>query len=120
MTDGTLLYRQIHPGFVRDGRATSQAFKPTPKDRKRLSVYDGDRITAEESWRHYARRYPSVGVLAVSVAECEPLPVRPDPQPFPEHVVIDFTELSRTAKNRKAKRLRRAANERGWQYRPAN
>ena len=47
MTGTTLLLRQIHPSFVQDGRVTSQAFRPTPKDESLLSVYDGDQITPE-------------------------------------------------------------------------
>ena len=53
MTDDTLLLRQIHPSFVQSGRVTSQAFRPTPKDEFLLSVYDGDRIEAQASWRHF-------------------------------------------------------------------
>jgi len=46
MTDETLVHRQIHPSFVQAGFPTSQAFRPTPKDESKLSVYDGDMITA--------------------------------------------------------------------------
>ena len=42
MTPDTLLFRQVNPGWIREGRVTSQAFKPTAKDEKKLSVYDGD------------------------------------------------------------------------------
>lgn len=73
MTSGTLLFRQVNPSWVKLGRITSQAFMPTAKDRGRLSTYDGDRITAENSWRHYTRElgFRSAGVLAVTVGECE-------------------------------------------------
>ena len=30
--DDEVLFRQVHPAFVRDGRPSSQAFRPTPKD----------------------------------------------------------------------------------------
>ncbi len=53
MTPDTLLLRQIHPSFVQDGRVTSQAFRPTPKDELRLSVDDGDRVGAEASWKRF-------------------------------------------------------------------
>ncbi len=56
MTEKTLLLRQIHPLFIQEGRVTSQAFRPTPKDQKKLSVYDGDLITAERSWVHFRDR----------------------------------------------------------------
>ena len=49
MTDSTMLLRQIHPAFVQADQATSQAFRPTPKDDGKLSVYDGDKIRSRES-----------------------------------------------------------------------
>lgn len=117
----TLLLRQIHPRFVQHDRVTSQAFTPRATDRNRLSVYDGDQIQPAAAWRHYTAEQSllSAGVMAVSVAECTALdlPVRPDPQPFPEHAVIDFGVLGRNAINRAAKRLREAASRRGWRYR---
>jgi len=120
MNDGTLLYRQINPSWLQQGRVTSQAFKPTPKDNKRLSVYDGDQISAEDSWRHFTAKlgFTSVGVLAVTMAECtaEELPVEPDPEPFPSHAVIRFEECSTSQMEKKAKRLRAVAQRRGWQY----
>jgi hypothetical protein len=71
VTDQTLLLRQIHPSFIDRDRVTSQAFRPTEKDRGKLSVYDGDLISAEGSWKHYtARVLKSAGVLAVTVGEC--------------------------------------------------
>ncbi|OQC41352.1 MAG: hypothetical protein BWX66_00754 [Deltaproteobacteria bacterium ADurb.Bin058] len=44
----TLLLRQIHPDFIQNQRVSSQAFRPTPKDERKLSVYDGDLITPAE------------------------------------------------------------------------
>lgn len=121
MTPSTLLLRQIHPTFVQAGRVTSQAFRPTPKDESLLSVYDGDLISPEAAWGHFTatpeRR--SAGVMAVSVAECttENLPARPDPEPFPEHAIIDFSGLSDNQAEKKGKKLRSAAEARGWLYR---
>ena len=67
MTPGTLLLRHVHPNWIREGRITSQVFSPTPKDKKRLSVYDGDLMTAEEAYVHYTQQLglPSLGVMAV-------------------------------------------------------
>jgi hypothetical protein len=119
----TLLLRQINPNFIRQGRVTSQAFTPTPKDEQRLSAYDGDRISAEVSWVHFTETFtlPSAGVMAVSVGECESQGTFaiPDPESFPEHVLIDFSELSRRKRKDAAKILRNLAEERGWQYKPA-
>ena len=121
MNDDTLLYRQVHPNFIVHGNVSRQAFRPTPKDNGLLSVYDGDKIDPESSWNHYRRNLglASVGVLGVSVAECNDLelPTRPDPTEYPEHVVIDFTGLNGSQTRRKAGRLRAAANARGWLFR---
>ena len=120
MTGGTLLFRQINPSWIQQGRITSQAFKPTPKDRFRLSVYDGDKITPSGAWTHYTEKlnFTSVGVMAVTVQDCQSLDLRvePDPAPFPEHTVIVFEGFSGSQIETKAKVLKRAAEERGWQY----
>lgn len=120
MTAATLLHRQVNPAWVQAGRITSQVFKPTPKDKKCLSVYDGDRITAEGAWRHFTGSlgHSSVGVVAVTVAECKQheLSAEPDPEPFPEHVLIKFGDFSSSQVEKKAKHLKKAAETRGWQY----
>ena len=121
MNDATLLLRQIHPTFLQNDRVTSQAFRPTPKDQKRLSVYDGDLTTPSESYRHYTKelRLSSTGVMAVSVEECRAISLEPvpDPEPFPEHAVIDFSGLSEKSIKTKAKILKAKATARGWLYR---
>jgi hypothetical protein len=122
MTPYTDLLRQVHPSWIQQGRVTSQVFRPTPKDEKRLSVYDGDRITPENAWMHYTSGlgFLSAGVMAVTVGDCAKLslPATPDPQPsFPEHAVIDFTGLSSNQIETAAKRLKRTAESRGWLYR---
>lgn len=120
MNSATLLYRQINPSWVQGQNVTSQAFKPTPKDDKKLSVYDGDIVDAAESWRHFTEelKLSSVGVLAVSEGECaeQSLPVVPDPDTFLAHALIDFSEESSSSTERKAKILRTKASNRGWQY----
>lgn len=119
MTSTTLLLRQIHPSFVKNGRVTSQAFRPTPKDEHKLSVYDGDLINAEASWIHYrSRKLESSGVTAVTVEECskEDLIVRSSPEVFPEHAEIDFLGCKPNECEKKSKRLRNAAVVRGWLY----
>lgn len=122
MTDETLLFRQVHPAWVQHGKVTSQAFRPTPKDQKQLSVYDGDLIDAAASWSRFTGTLSlgSVGVLAVTVAECGrfSLPVVPDPQTFREHVLVDFSAFGNNDAERRSKQLRAAAEARGWQFRP--
>jgi len=120
MNDHTILLRQVNPNFVQQGRVTSQAFQPTPKDGDRLSVYDGDQIAPQEAHQHYTENFQarSVGVMGVCVQECRhlELPAEPDPEPFPEHAVIDFSAFSRRQKETKAKQLRARAQDRGWLY----
>jgi hypothetical protein len=99
---------------------TSQVFRPTPKDENKLSAYDGDRISPENAWEHYTEKlgHASVGVMAVTVEECDKqeLPARPDPTPFPEHVVIDFTGKSESQIRQISKRLKAFAESRDWLY----
>ena len=59
MNQDTLLHRQVHPNFIKNGEAISQAFTPTPKDNTQLSVYDGDMISAAAAWEHFT------GVLGI-------------------------------------------------------
>lgn len=124
MNADTLLHRQVSPAWVQQGRVTSQLFKPTPKDEKKLSLYDGDQISAEGAWEHFTGQLglKSVGVLSVTKAECETesLRVVPDPTPYPEHIVLDFSELSGGQTEKAAKRLTVTAVERGWQYGPVD
>lgn len=118
-----LLHRQINPNFIQAGRVTSQAFRPTPKDNLRLSVYDGFQIEARAAWHHYVHKLVlnSAGVLSVSSAECVQIELctELDSNPYPEHAVIVFqTGSSNGAVEKAAKQLRHFAVARGWQYRP--
>lgn len=120
MTPDTLLLRQIHPSFVQDGRVTSQAFRPTPKDELHLSVDNGDRLTAEAAWCRFTAdpACTSAGVQAVSQSDCaaQALPVIEDGRPHPEHCSIDFSAFEKKAIEKKAKLLRAAAATRGWLF----
>lgn len=121
MTGNTLLLRQIHPSFVQNGFPTSQAFRPMPKDEFQLSVYDGDLIDAPAAWVHYTSvlGWESDGTMAITVEECtaEGLPARSDPEPFPEHAIIDFSGLTDKECQRKGKKLQVKAVARGWLHR---
>lgn len=120
MDNSTMLLRQIHPSFVQNGRVTSQAFRPTPKDQKRLSVYDGDQIEADKAFEHYTEDlgHKSIGTMAVTRGECldVQLPVRPEPEQFKEHAVIDFVDFEKRIVEKKAKQLRNKADSRGWVF----
>ena len=121
MTDTTLLLRQIHPTWHQQGRVTSQAFRPTPKDEDKLSAYDGDLIEAKPAWEHYTtvQKKESIGVLAVTVAECSALKLTAasSPKVFKEHCHIDFSGLKPKEIERKGKLLRDHAVKRDWLYR---
>ena len=123
MHDATLLLRQVHPNFVQRGQITSQVFQPRANART-LSVYDGDKISAEDSWRHYTGELGlrSAGVVAVTVDECRRIGVSAyeDPADFPEHAAIDFDDMRGADVEDAVKRLKAAAQSRGWMYEPAN
>lgn len=116
-----ILYRQVNPSWIKNGRVTSQAFRPTHKDHKKLSVYDGSMITAESAWEHYSNTLgmKSDGVLAVTRSECttRDLSINPDPGQYDEHVLIDFSRITGSIK-KTAKNLTHLARKRGWCYRP--
>ncbi|MEO5372071.1 MAG: hypothetical protein H7833_18535 [Magnetococcus sp. DMHC-1] len=101
---------------------SSQAFRPTPKDKSLLSVYDGNKIEAGSAWNHYTGvlRLASLGVMGIAEVDIEGLNlgVRADPLPdFPEHAVIDFSGFTKNQVEKKAKQLRDRAEAMGWLYR---
>lgn len=119
-----LLFRQVHPAFMRDGRPSSQAFKPTRKDQGKLSVSRSSMTTPEDAFAHHTVRlgFPSAGTWAVSVEECsqQDLLVYPDPIlsppeeiPDPSHAFVEFSGFSGSQVDVKGVRLARAAHERG-------
>ena len=121
MNDYTLLWRQVHPSWVQKGRVSSQLFKPTQKDEGKLSVNDGDQVTAEASWTRYTGGgFESAGVVSVSHSECNGLyvPVVLDGRPDPDHAFLDFRPFSRSKINQVADLLSAFARSRGWCYGP--
>ncbi|MCC6186100.1 MAG: hypothetical protein IT256_03000 [Chitinophagaceae bacterium] len=128
MEKNTLLHRQVNPSFVQAEcvssqvfSVTSQTFKPTPKDNLKLSVYNGEKYTAEDSFAHFKTQgYQSAGVLSLEVSECdnESLPVVEDNHPFDGHTYVDFNALTNSAIEKKAKKLKKYALDRGWQHSP--
>lgn len=121
MDGNTLLLRQIHPKFVQGDKVTSQAFRPTPKDEGKLSVYDGDQIEPEPAWQHFIQdpKCSSAGVMAVTGGECEALklPYQLTGHPYAEHAEIDFTALNTNQTEKASKKLKAKAEARGWLYR---
>lgn len=124
MNQTTLLHRIIRPDWwVQADVVSSQAFRPSSEDRKLLSVYDGDQITPASAYNHYSsdpNKLPPTGALSVTVAECDStgLPAIPDPDNFPEHILIDFRNFGTNQIKRKSEALRDSAIARGWLFRP--
>ena len=119
MNENTLLYRQIPPEHVQNGRVTSLAFRPMPKDEQKLSVYDGDKLSPEEAYHHFTeRKCRSVGILGVSVHECnmENLPVNEDYETHPFHVLIDFSGKTGNQIKKASEHIKEKAISRGWLY----
>ena len=114
----TLLFRQIHPDQLQNGFASSVNFRPNDADDGLMSVYDGDLITAEDSWVHrtVTLERVSYGVAGLSVEEClaESVTPRSDPAPFLEHAVVDFNAIEEKKWRAISKKLHIKALARGW------
>jgi hypothetical protein len=124
-----IVLRQVHPSFLRDGRPSSQAWKPTKKDEGRLSVSRSSVSEPKAAFEHHTRamQLASAGTWGVTVGECgtQELKVYPDPLPptplvpaDPSHAFIDFTGLPNSRVEAKATKLGRYASERGALYLP--
>jgi hypothetical protein len=114
----TVLLRQIHPNFYPDGKLSSQAFFPFPKDASRLSVYNGSLISAANSYDHYTKvlKLSSSCVYGASHAEVADIGLAAVPDPLPDfasHAIIDFTGSSDKEARKLAKKLKMFAESRG-------
>jgi hypothetical protein len=123
MNEHTFLLRQVHPNFLPGNELSSQAFFPFPKDNGKLSVYDGDQITPEESFRHYTseQKLISAGVWSVQGREVTDtgLSYQSDPLPdSPAHAVIDFGVHDGNEYRKLAKKLKAFALARGPLHKP--
>ena len=119
MSPETLLLRLVHPAHVHGERLTSQVFRP-PTDKGLLTVFDETAISPEEVWAWSRDFFPPgrqfVGIVAVSVAECESLglSVVESPGRLPGQLEIEFVGLSRSQLKQTAAILRSFAADRGW------
>ena len=132
MEEKSLLHRQIHPSFVVNDIVSNQAFlennlvvssgafNPTEKDVNKLSVYNGEKYSAKDSYEHYTSNYASYGVLSVTVEEVKsisPLSSTEDNNPFDGHCYVDFSSVSsKNQRTKKASKLRDIAVNRKWTY----
>ncbi len=87
-----------------------KSFLQLQKIEKKLSVYDGDQINAEDSWKHFTNTLglSSKGTLAITVSEFEEedLVVVPDSETFKEHTLVDFSDYSKNQIKSKAKKTK--------------
>ena len=117
-----LLFRQVHPNWLKDGQPSSQAFKPTPKDDGKLSAARGAKTNPETAFVHHTDTLglQSAGTWAVNVDEVEATPVPleaygdpvTEPTPDPAHAFIEYPD-DRKLVEAKAKILRAKAGARG-------
>jgi hypothetical protein len=128
--DDESLLRQVHPNFMRDGRPSSQAWKPMKKDEGLLSVARGALSDPKAAFEHHTQvlGLTSAGTWSVSVGECaaedlkaysDPLEATSSAPADPAHAVIDFTSLSNSRVEAKATRLGRCASARGCLHSPS-
>ncbi|MEY2149900.1 hypothetical protein AB7849_03165 [Rhodanobacter sp. 115] len=118
MNPESVLLRQVHPDFIPDGKLTSQAFYPFPKDDGKLSAYDGDQISAAAAFEHYTTKigFESRGVWGVDCKEVNEVGLECQPDPLPEspaHALIDFGKSTEKECRKLAKRLKAFALARG-------
>lgn len=134
MNKNTLLHRQIHSAFISGEKISHQAFlegkviigsdafTPKPKDNDQLSVYNGNKFSAEDAYCHYVEeiKLTSRGVLSITMEEVDsidPLRAIADDHPFDGHAHIDFSQCpSNNQKKKRAAKLRDCAIRRGWSY----
>lgn len=121
MNPATHLLRHAHPNFMDGDQISSQVFMPFPRDDGKLSVYDGDQMSAEESYRHYTEelgnRSHSVWAVTKAEADGEGAEAKPDPLPgFAAHSCVDFGSRPEKICRKIAKRLKAFAVQRGCQH----
>lgn len=124
-----LLWRNAHPDWIENGKLTSQAFRPTPKDQNKLSSARASKVSVENNFKEFTGDFglASIGVWAVSVGEAgaediqaiydEHSPSTPTPC-LTGHTSLDFAEISNNRAKRIGSRLRDQAEKRGVQYPP--
>lgn len=122
-----LLWRNAHPDWFVNGKLSSQAFRPTPKDQKKLSSARESKVSVEENFREFTEDFnlASVGVWAVSVGEAEDQTIQAvydensssTPTPcLTGHASLDFTAVSNNQVKRIGGKLRDRAENRGLQH----
>ncbi len=123
-----LVWRNVNPGFIESGVVSSQAFRPTPKDQRKMSGARENKVSAEKHFHEFTNDLgrESAGVWAVSVGEANAQGVRcvydaessnrpPDPCPA-GHTYFDFQPHGNNAQRRIGRTLSENAQQRGRQH----
>lgn len=131
LTDPGRCWRQIHPVHVTDDFCVLEAFIPTTKDNRQLSVGHSSKLPAAECFEAYCELgLASAGVaqilvaaiadaaaaedVVISLVDDSALPDRPD-----WHCYVDFSQIAERAKRKAfAQQLWHAARREGWAFRP--
>ncbi len=120
MDGNIILLRQVVSDWIVDGRLSSQAFRPFSGDR--LSTYDGDMISPEETYRHYTEVLcnKSAGVFGITCNEVEGqnLGIIEDRVPYREHISVNFQGVGSGGRRSKSRKLASCAEYRGCLYKP--
>lgn len=128
MQEDTLLHRQVHPNFLdKEGRPTRQVFLLFPKDKGKLSLYNGDKWTAEDAYLNHteALGFKSIGSFSVTPKEIaqvkdelglDLLQEIEDNNPFDGHVSVDQNHLTAQVQKDVRILLLAHAEQRGWTY----
>ena len=124
--ENELLLRQVHPNFIVESRISSQAFLPTAKDDKKLSVNRSSMVSAQEAFDLHTKvkKLQSIGVWGVTVGEIhamDSLLIEYDPIEAPvqdrSHSLINFSKLSSESRIKAtAKQLAAKARDRDCLY----
>lgn len=123
-----LLFRQIHPNFLENGEPSSDRFRPSAKDKNKLSLDRSSLTTPEKSHALYTSNgLQSAAVFGLSVEEFESETISCHSDPVdetetsaanPAHALADYGLHTEQKQKLIAKKLKRLAISRGCLYPP--
>lgn len=123
LDDTEILYRQVHPNLVAEGRPSSRAFQPNSGDDGHLSTDRGSVCSARQAYERYlARMRKSAGSWGCTVGEFGAVSLQCYQDPLEEndaHALVDYSGLEDAVIRNKGKKLANWAKERGILYDPA-
>lgn len=119
--------RQVPAEHFHDGRLSSLAFKPQPKDNQKLSVHQRSIITPKEAFQIFTevQGYNSEDIYGVSIGEVNELSINAYKDPIKTdegnkdyllnkaHSLIDYNSFNKSQTDKRAKKLSLKAKDRG-------